>query len=333
MKTKLLDLLACPQCGNALTCTSTAADIGGEVLAGTLDCVSGAHRFPIAEGIPRFVPRDNYAASFGYQWNKFKREQIDSANGTKLSATRFYSETAWTKAWMRGKWLLDVGCGAGRFLDVASQSEAEVVGLDISNAIDAAHANLAGRNNVHFVQASIYELPFRPGAFDGCYCIGVVQHTPDPQRTMRMLPRVLRAGGRIAITAYERKPWTKLYVKYWLRSFTKRMDKQKLLSAISSAMPVIFPVTDVLFRLPLAGRLFMFAIPVANYVHEPALTRDQRYDWAILDTFDMLSPQYDQPRTQHEIEQALSEAGIVNLKRLDSSGLTIIGEKSATTKT
>ena len=326
---KLLDVLACPQCGNALTCMSNATDSAGAVLVGSLNCVSGAHRFPIEDGIPRFVPRDNYAASFGYQWNKFKREQIDSANGTNLSATRFYSETAWTKEWMKGKWVLDVGCGAGRFLDVVSDSEAEVVGLDISNAIDAARANLVRRKNVHFVQASIYELPFRPGAFDGCYCIGVVQHTPDPQRTMRMLPRVLRAGGRIAITAYERKPWTMLYAKYWLRPLTKRLDKQKLLSGIRSAMPVLFPLTNLLFRLPLAGRLFMFAIPVANYVHEPALTPQQRYDWAILDTFDMLSPQYDQPRTKQEVEQALSGAGITNLKRLNNSGLNVVGEKRA----
>nr|MDQ2936990.1 class I SAM-dependent methyltransferase [Acidobacteriota bacterium] len=232
--------------------------------------------------------------------------------------------------WLKGKWVLDAGCGAGRFLDVASESEADVVGLDVATAIDAARANLSGRKNVHFVQASVYELPFRPSAFDGCYCIGVVQHTPDPQGTMRMLPRVLRQGGRIAVTAYERKPWTKLYSKYWVRPLTKRLDRLKLLSGIERAMPFLFPITNVLFRLPLAGRVFMFAIPVANYVHERSLTAAQRYDWAILDTFDMLSPQYDQPRTQGEIEEALGRAGIVNLKRLDNSGVNVIGEKGAT---
>jgi ubiquinone/menaquinone biosynthesis C-methylase UbiE len=285
--------------------------------------------YQIKDGIPRFVPGDNYAASFGYQWNRFKLEQIDSANGTKLSTERFYSETGWTQDWLKGKWVLDAGCGAGRFLDVASDSEAEVVGLDISSAIDAARANLAGRTNVHFVQASIYEPPFRLNAFDGGYCIGVVQHTPDPQQTMRTLPRVLRPGGRIAITAYERKPWTMLYAKYLLRPLTKRVDKQKLLSGIKAAMPVLFPLTNVLFRLPLAGRFFMFAIPVANYVHECTLTPQQRYAWAILDTFDMLSPQYDQPRTQQEIEDALSAAGVVELKRLPNSGVNIVGAKGA----
>jgi 2-polyprenyl-3-methyl-5-hydroxy-6-metoxy-1,4-benzoquinol methylase/uncharacterized protein YbaR (Trm112 family) len=329
MQIKLLDVLACPQCGGALSCTATETDSSGEVIEGRLDCSGGSHQFPIEKSIPRFVPRDNYASSFGYQWNRFKLEQIDSANGTDLSAQRFYAETAWTKDWLKGKWVLDAGCGAGRFLDVASDSEAQVVGLDISSAIDAARANLAGRSNVHFVQASVYEPPFRAGAFDGVYCIGVVQHTPDPQETMRTLPRLLAPRGRIAITAYERKPFTLLYSKYLLRPLTKRVEKKKLLAMIKGVMPVLFPITDVLFRLPLAGRFFEFTIPVANYVHEKSLSRQQRYDWAVLDTFDMLSPQYDQPRTQKEVEDALTSAGVVDLKRIPNPGLNIVGQKGA----
>ena len=329
MQTKLLDLLACPECGTALSCAVTEKEKDGEIVSGRLECAGGAHQFPIEDAIPRFVPRENYAASFGYQWNRFKVEQLDSANGTGLSADRWYSETGWTRDWLKDKWVLDAGCGAGRFLDVAAEGEAQVVGLDISSAIDAARANLGGRQNIHFVQASIYKPPFLPGVFDGCYCIGVVQHTPDPQLAMGTLPRFLRAGGRIAITAYERKPWTLLYGKYLMRPLTKRVDKQKLLSGIKGMMPVLFPLTNVLFRLPLAGRLFMFVIPVANYVHEPRLTAQQRYEWAILDTFDMLSPQYDQPRTQDEIETALASAGIKNLRRLENSGVNIVGEKEA----
>src|SRR5215475_11236271 len=273
---RLLNVLACPQCGESLTCTAEDTDGSGEVLKGELRC-AGGHQYLIEAGIPRFVAPDNYAASFGYQWNRFKMEQIDSVNGTDLSTCRFLSETGWPKEQLAGKWILDAGCGAGRFLDVASTLGAEVVGLDISNAVDAARANLAGRQNVHLVQASIYEPPFRPGVFDGCYCIGVVQHTPDPQRAMTTLPQFLSPGARIAITAYERKPWTLLYSKYWLRPLTKRVGKQRLLAGIKGLMPVLFPLTNVLFRIPLLGRGFKFAIPVANYVDQSALTRQQRY--------------------------------------------------------
>jgi SAM-dependent methyltransferase len=331
MRKKLLAVLVCPKCRIELACTPSEM-VDDEIERGSLSCAGCGNQYPIENGIPRFVGRDNYASSFGYQWNRFKSEQIDSINGTRLSEKRFYSETHWTAEWMKGKWILDAGCGAGRFLDIASKAGCEVVGIDISNAVDAARANLTQRSNVHLVQASIYEPPFRSGTFDGCYCIGVVQHTPDPQQTMHTLPRVLRHRGRIAITAYERKPWTMLYTKYWLRPLTTRIDQQKLLAGIKRAMPVLFPLTNVLFRLPLAGRFFMFAIPVANYVHERSMTPEQRYDWAILDTFDMLSPRYDQPRTRQEVEKALSSAGVIHLRRLDNSGLNIIGEKDAEPK-
>ncbi|HMF55937.1 MAG TPA: class I SAM-dependent methyltransferase [Pyrinomonadaceae bacterium] len=186
---------------------------------------------------------------------------------------------------------------------------------------------MADRKNVHFVQASIYELPFHDGIFDGCYCIGVIQHTPDPARSLRSLPRILKMGGRIAVTIYERKRWTLLYSKYLVRPVTKRLNKKLLLRLLKGSMPVLFPVTEVIFRLPLVGPLFMFAIPVANYVNEPALNRRQRYDWAVLDTFDMLSPQYDQPQTQPETEQALKSVGIGEIERLDNPGLNLVGRK------
>ena len=328
MQMKLLDVLACPKCGNALACTATESESTQEIVTGHLDCEKCGQRYPIEAGIPRFVPSDNYAASFGYQWNKFRLEQIDSNNGTRLSTDRFYSETGLTKEWLKGKWVLDSGCGAGAFLDVASQSECEIVGMDISNAVDAAKANLAGRPRVHFVQASIYEPPFRAGAFDACYCIGVIQHTPDPRGAMMALPRLLKKGGLIAVTIYERKPWTRLHSKYLLRPLAKRLDKRLLLLLIRGVMPIVFPFTEIGFRLPLAGRLLQFAIPIANYVDQPGLNLRQRYQWAVLNTFDMLSPQYDQPQTEKEAREALAAADIIELQRLPNSGLNMVGRRA-----
>ena len=325
---KLLEVLACTRCGGDLSCVATRTTDTGEIESGSLACRECGVKFPIESGVPRFVERDNYAASFGYQWNLFKSEQLDSVNGTRLSETRLFSETEWSPGWMNGKWILDAGCGAGRFLDVASQSGAEVVGIDISNAVDAARESLKDRPNVHFVQASIYELPFRQEAFDGCYCIGVIQHTPNPPDALRALGRVLRRGGRLAVTIYERKPWTLCNTKYLVRPFTKRMKKQTLLAMIRGAMPVLFPVTSMMFSLPLLGRVFNFAIPVANYTNERGLTRQQRYDWAILDMFDMLSPEYDQPQTYAEAEAALNSAGIIELRRLPNPGLNLVGSKA-----
>ena len=325
---KLVDVLECPRCLGKLTCVAEGRSPSGEIETGNLECQQCGKSYPIKGGIPRFVPEDNYAASFGYQWNRFRSQQIDSVNGTDISKKRFYSETGWTPDWLHGKWVLDAGCGAGRFLDVASNNDCDVVGIDISNASDAARSTLVERKNVHLVQGSIYEMPFRQQAFDGCYSIGVIQHTPEPLRSVAALPRMIKAGGRIAVTIYERKPLTFLYSKYLLRPLTKRIDKTMLLRAIERSMRFLFPLTNVLFRVPLLNRVFAFAIPVANYVDEPALSSKQRYDWAILDTFDMLSPAYDQPQTEQEVTDALSGEGIIEISRLPNPGLNLVGRKS-----
>lgn len=327
MRMKLLEVLACPNCVGELSCVADEMDQNGEVKSGSLNCVQCGVSYPITAGIPRFISPDNYGSSFGYQWNRFRSQQIDSINGTEVSKKRFYSETGWTPESMRGKWILDAGCGAGRFLDVASNTDWEIVGVDISSATDAARATLIDRKNVHLVQATIYELPFRSESFDGCYSIGVIQHTPDPRRALAALPRVLKRGGRIAVTMYERKPWTLFYPKYMLRPISRRLDKRKLLHMIESSMPLLFPLTNVLFRLPLLGRVFAFAIPVANYVDEAALSQKQRYEWAILDTFDMLSPEYDQPQTEREVVEVLAGQRIDEIRRLSNPGLNVIGRK------
>jgi len=322
MQRRLLDILACPKCKNVLTLNGSEDPI----LEGELVCKSCSSTYPITNGIPRFVPVDNYASSFGYQWNEFRKEQIDTFNGTTLSADRLWSETGWQPNDLIGKWVLDVGCGAGRFLDAAAPSGGEIVGLDLSSAIDAAQENLKKWPNVHFVQASIYEMPFKEGTFDYCYCIGVIQHTPDTAESLRSIADKVKPRGQLAVTIYPRKPWTKLFSKYWFRPITKRLKKETLLKLVKGVMPVAFPVTDVLFRLPVLGKGFMFAIPIANYVEDKQLNRKQRYAWAVLDTFDMLSPYYDQPMTETEAAAALETAG-VHCSRSGQRGLNLVGEK------
>ena len=81
MKDWLVQLLRDPEDGSALRRE-------GDFL------VSGAgRRFPVIRGVPRFVPSDSYAGSFGYQWNRFARTQLDSASGGTQSRDTFVEKT------------------------------------------------------------------------------------------------------------------------------------------------------------------------------------------------------------------------------------------------
>jgi ubiquinone/menaquinone biosynthesis C-methylase UbiE len=293
--------------------------------ADELVCACGA-RYPVDDGIPCFVPEVTYAESFGVQWNRYRTAQLDSANGTTLSAHRFWSETGWTPEWLAGKTILDVGCGAGRFAEIAARHADHVVAVDISSAIRTAKSNLGHFSNVSCVRASIAALPFPPGAFDGVYCIGVIQHTPARRASLQTLPVLLGRDGRLAVTVYERRRFTLLNGKYLVRPVTKRIPNRLLARLIHTTMPMVFPVTERLFRLPHVGRLAQFLIPVANYVHEPSLDRRQRYQWALLDTLDMLSPTYDRPMTEGEVRAALAPA-VIDVRRLPNPGVNLIATR------
>jgi SAM-dependent methyltransferase len=296
-------------------------------MTAVLRCSKCAKEYPVTNGIPRFVPTDGYSASFGYQWNIFRLQQLDSYNGTSLSARRFHGETGWSADDLRGKLVLDGGCGAGRFLDVASRMDCDVVGVDISSAVDAAAASVGDRPNVHLVQASLYALPFRPQQFDAVYCIGVVQHTPDPRGVVQALAAAVRPCGHLALTIYERRRFTTLGGKYLIRPVTRRLGNRPLLALVRGAMPILFPLTDILFRIPRLGRLFRFLIPVANYVDETSLSREQRYQWAILDTFDALSPRYDSPQREGDMVAVLRQAGLHSIERPPIRGLTLRAQR------
>ena len=84
MRLTLLEVLGCPRCHGELDGTATEAD-GDDIRAGLLRCARCDRSYPIRAGIPRFVEADGYAASFGYQWHRFRSEQLDSRNGTSLS--------------------------------------------------------------------------------------------------------------------------------------------------------------------------------------------------------------------------------------------------------
>ena len=197
MKTALLELLRCPTTGQLLT-----LEVGGNnsllINEGWLVSEDGQHRYPIRNGIPRFVPQSNYADNFGMQWNYFRQTQLDSHSGMPISSARFWLATNWAPADLKGRWVLDVGCGAGRFAEVALKAGAKVVALDYSSAVDACYSNLKHHPNLHVVQGDIYALPFALGAFQYVYSLGVLQHTPDVAKAFAALPPMVRGGGSCA---------------------------------------------------------------------------------------------------------------------------------------
>ncbi|MBX3228126.1 MAG: methyltransferase domain-containing protein [Labilithrix sp.] len=324
MRESLLEILAAPTTGARLELKVTR-HTGDVIDEGELVATDTGAVYPIVDGIPRFVPKTGYTDTFGKQWNLFRTTQLDSATGAAYSEKRFTTETGWSRDDLDGKLVLDAGCGAGRFAEIAARYGGRVVGLDMSSAVDAAKETLAAYPRAELVQASLLEPPFKPGAFDFAYSIGVLQHTPDPEGGLSTVVGCVRPGGRFAFSIYARRPWTKLNAKYLIRPLTRRLPSDLLLDGIKAVMPVVFPVADRVFRIRGLGRLAQFVVPVAVYVDEKGFTEEQRYNEAILDTFDMLSPRFDSPMTWQEAERVLRGANVTSFRFRSRVPLVING--------
>ncbi|MFZ5624070.1 MAG: methyltransferase domain-containing protein [Gemmatimonadota bacterium] len=311
MRPGLVELLRCPRTGGRLRLEIEEAR-GDVVEQGALVSEEGA-RYPVLNGIPRFVPADNYAASFGLQWNRFRRTQLDSHSGHPISRERFYRTTGWTRAELAGARVLDVGGGAGRFAEVALEAGANVTVLDYSLAVDACRANLGHHERLEVVQGDVYALPFARGTFDFVYCLGVLQHTPDPRGAFLALPPMLRSGGRLAVDVYARLARNALWPKYWLRPVTRRLPPERLFRLVQRATPMLLPVSRALGRVPVVGRQLRYLVPVANYEGVLPLSRTQLEEWAILDTFDMLAPAHDHPQDAATLRNWCRAAGLVDV--------------------
>ena len=86
-----LEYLICPVCKGSLKLQKEIYE-GDLIKEGVLSC-NCAKEYPIVNFIPRFVPKSNYADSFGFEWNMHKKTQFDSESGVEASKRRFYEET------------------------------------------------------------------------------------------------------------------------------------------------------------------------------------------------------------------------------------------------
>jgi 2-polyprenyl-3-methyl-5-hydroxy-6-metoxy-1,4-benzoquinol methylase len=330
VKLRLLQWLVCPRDGGRLT-LDDGKEANAEVESGILMCARCGSHYPVVRGVPRFVKSDEYASSFGLQWNRYAEVQLDSRNATHFSRERFYAITEWLPPTLSDRLVLDAGCGAGRFAEIALTDGAEVVAVDLSSAVDAAYKNLGNHPRFHCLQASIYDLPFANATFDYGYCIGVIQHTSDPQRAVRSLLPKIKVDGRVGLWIYELS-W-KAFVgtvgfKYLLRPVTRHLGFYETQRFAEWLERLCSPVTRWARRRGIIGRLIMRMLPVScAHLHSVPLSDAHFREWVRLDTLDMYSPAHDHPQTFARVKAWLEESSFHVDPRHPHGGISITARR------
>ncbi|HLL16609.1 MAG TPA: methyltransferase domain-containing protein [Pyrinomonadaceae bacterium] len=255
MKERLLQYLACPSCEGELGVASVAArdETRGwaEILEGELACAVCARKFPVRRGVPRFADvkeieseKAATAENFGWQWQHFTQtdERYDEQFRGWLAPVR--------PEFFRDKLVLEGGCGKGRHTQLAAAWGArEVVGVDLSEAVETAYAATRDAPNAHIVQADIYHLPFRRRAFDYAFSVGVLHHLPDPRAGFVALSTRVRVGGHLSAWVYgaENNEWITRFVSPLRERVTSRISRRTLLHLSKLPTALVYAATKLVY--------------------------------------------------------------------------------------
>lgn len=311
MRRSHLRYLICPRCSGPLELDAAGDDEGDVLETGKLSCVNCRAEFPVVRGVPRFVPVQNYASSFGIEWTHHAKTQYDSFTGLTLTEDRFFGDTGWARG-LPGEVVVEVGSGSGRFTEQAARTGAMVISFDYSHAVDANYESNGGKENVLIAQADLYAMPLQPGTADKLFCFGVLQHTPDAHAAFRALLPCLKPGGELVIDVYKKTfTLTVLASKYYVRRFTRNLDPARLYRLTTRWVNAMWPLASVIRRIPRVGPAINWRLLVADYSIQ-GVNGQLLKEWAYLDTFDMLSPRYDSPQSIATVREWFANSGLVD---------------------
>ena len=337
MRQALLRYLRCPHCHCAFELVALK-EREEEIYEGLVRCGRSQHLYPIVRSIPRILSmafdqeadftaqhenvirqwgvttsRDCPAAlcdrtgkSFGYEWTTYHVQR------TEEDAAYFRSKTGVDPASLRGKLVLDAGCGSGRYSRVAGEAGANVISVDISAAVEAAVAVTGHLPNVHVMQADIFALPFTSSTFDFIYSIGVLHHTPNTKQALDKLIPLLKEGGEIAVWLYPRWPGPIEAYNRLLRAITTRMS----LDTLHRAAVMLEPIGLLKLQLLTSKRWWKRVLGQLLRGLTIGISYHPDREIRICDTFDWFSPPYQWHHTDKEVESWLREFGLVDITNL-----------------
>ncbi|MCX7974056.1 MAG: methyltransferase domain-containing protein [Candidatus Aminicenantes bacterium] len=308
MKERLIDFLICPICQQKLNLID-AYYANGEIKEGFFECNHCYKKYPIIDFIPRFLPETYYSLyketsrNFAFSWRLFARiyeDPRDFLDWIKPVRPDFFKD----------KIVVDAGCGTGMHAVFAAQFGArEVIAFDFSPAVEVARENTRGFPQIHIIQADIFHLPLK-ACIDYIYCIGVLQHLPDPYLGFCNLVNLLRDNGSLSIWVYGYEGTE--FVRYIIDPI-RRITSRLPLFAVYLAS---FPPTAIFYLLTrivnLAKKNFSLKkIPMSEYL---AYMSQFSFNYLHNSVFDQLIAPITKYFRRDEVLAWFKKAGLSNIQ-------------------
>lgn len=313
--------LLCPRHSMPLTAKEAFSTANGVPWPdGEMCCPQGC-RYAIRGGILRFVGNDTYASSFGVQWNKYPRTELDSFTGKAYSRDRLERCLGAQLESLRGKTVLECGSGAGRFTELLVQNCEALTCLDLSSAVDANLKNCRPLAPYLLIQGDINSSPLPKQFFDVVVCLGVIQHTSNPEQTIGNLASHVKPGGYLVIDHYTRDRGSfarnvlryldYLDMAYPVREILRRMQPDRAVRLTKLLTALLDPIRRQTSKNIMLDRIVRRFLPTACYYTKfPDLDPRIVYEMNELDSCDWLTDYYKFFRSPAQIRATLESLGM-----------------------
>ena len=247
---------------------------------------------------------------FGEEWLKFN----DFTDKLIKEAAEEYFDIIDETIVNEETYVLDIGCGTGRWTKYLSSKAGFIEAVDPSNAIFAADKLLREVENVRLTKASVDTLPFPDETFDFAMSIGVLHHIPDTQQAMNDCVKKVKKGGYFYVY---------LYYNLDKRGFLFKMlfKLTDVIRSVVSKFPgrlkkIICDILAVIIYMPLVLWVrFLVFIGLRRLAKQMPLSAYNNKSFFIIrnDALDRFGTRLEQRFSEKEVEKMMQNCGLTNI--------------------
>ncbi len=245
--------------------------------------------------------------SFGEEWMKF---DAFSAEEIKNAGDQYF-DIVTEKQLSNSSYVLDLGCGSGRWTKYMASKAKFIEAIDPSEAVFSAAQAYNDLKNVRFTQAGVDTIPFNDNTFDFVISLGVLHHIPDTGKALASLIKKLKPGGHALIYLYYALDNRGFFYKLifnastLLRRVVSKLPhslKQFVSDALAICIYLPFIALSKVIKTVVPGNLYM-KVPLVYY-------RDKSWNIIRNDALDRFGTPLEQRFTKEQILEMLVAAGM-----------------------
>lgn len=172
--------------------------------------------------------------SFNYQWKNIPNAKylLTDEDWRRNVAGYILDELQVTQDWIKGKTVIDVGCGGGRWSYGFAKLGCIVTATDITDG----PCRFTAENvpQVEVIQTDLFELPkhLKDRKFDIVWCWGVIHHTNDPKAALNALVKLMHKDSVLHLYVYSADRGSKIRILRLLIGVFSLKNRERLISIL-----------------------------------------------------------------------------------------------------